>query len=108
MPNWKQEKNSLTSDSKNSENDQLKEKTNDLEQRNRLENLRIFGVSKKDKDTDQLVVEFASKQGIFLERKSISRSHRAGKKIDGKHRAIIVKFVSHADRQKMFLAKKRT
>jgi len=89
------------------ENDQLKEKTDDLEQRNRLENLRIFGVSeKKDEHTDQLVMEVASEQGIFLERKSISRSHRVGKKIDGKHRAIIVKFVSYADRQKMFLAKK--
>ncbi|KAK3911110.1 Protein unc-13-like protein C [Frankliniella fusca] len=91
------------------ENTLLRDKTDDLEQRNRLENLRIFGVTEVDnEETDLLVLDVAKKLGLYsIERSDISRSHRVGKKHDGKPRAIIVKFVSFATRQKMFLAKKK-
>ncbi|KAK3921949.1 LINE-1 type transposase domain-containing protein 1 [Frankliniella fusca] len=84
-------------------------KTDDLEQRNRLENLRIFGIKEEAKeDTNQLVLDVAMKIGIYsLEKHHISRSHRVGKKHSDKPRAIIVKFVSYADRQKLFEAKKK-
>ncbi|KAK3932634.1 LINE-1 type transposase domain-containing protein 1 [Frankliniella fusca] len=91
------------------ENALLKEKTDDLEQRNRLENLRIFGIKEEAKeDTNKLVLDVAMKIGIYsLEKHHISRSHRVGKKHSDKPRAIIVKFVSYADRQKLFEAKKK-
>ncbi|KAE8740378.1 hypothetical protein FOCC_FOCC014116 [Frankliniella occidentalis] len=91
------------------ETELLRDKTDDLEQRNRLENLRIFGIKEADnEDTDELVIGVARKMGlIHLEKFHISRSHRVGKKTDNnKPRAIIVKFVSFASRQKMFQAKK--
>ncbi|KAE8738772.1 hypothetical protein FOCC_FOCC015732 [Frankliniella occidentalis] len=91
------------------ENDLLKDKTDDLEQRNRLENLRIFGIKEEDgENTDELVVKIAQKLDLFsIDLSDTSRSHRVGRKSVDKPRAIIVKFVSYAKRQKMFLAKKR-
>lgn len=82
-------------------------KLDDLEQRSRLENLRIFGIPEKPGEkTDQLVLDVANKIGVTLAPNSIGRSHRVRPKKPGSKRAIIVKFVSFADRQKMFSAKK--
>lgn len=90
------------------ENICLKEKTDDLEQRGRLENLRIFGIKESvNEDTNTLVIEVAKKVNVTLDPSCISRSHRVGPKSEGKIRAIIVKFVSSADRQRLFLAKKK-
>lgn len=88
-------------------NDRLAAKTDDLEQRSRLENLRIFGLAEKsNENTDQLVLDVAKKVGVTLNLSSIARSHRVGKKRPGSSRPVIVKFVSFADRQRMFGAKK--
>jgi len=88
--------------------DKLDLKVDDIEQRSRLENLRIFGIPEKPgEQTDQLVIDVASKIGVTLTSSSIGRSHRVGPKKPGSKRAIIVKFVSFADRQKMFTAKKQ-
>ena len=92
-----------------SENEDLGAKTDDLEQRSRLENLRIFGITEKPaENTDRLVIDVATKVGVTLSMASISRSHRVGpKRPDAtRPRAIIVKFVSYADRQRLFTAKK--
>jgi len=95
-------------DNLQAENDLLKEKTDDLEQRNRLENLRVFGIPEKsNENTDQLVIDLAKKLNVTLDKSHISRSHRVGRKNGEKPRAIIVKFVSYASRQKMFMAKKQ-
>ncbi|KAK3929287.1 Glycine amidinotransferase, mitochondrial [Frankliniella fusca] len=91
------------------ENDLLKDKTDDLEQRNRLENLRIFGVKEEEgENTDTLVLDVAAKLDLCsISKTHISRSHRVGKKSADKPRAIIVKFVSYATRQEIFMAKKK-
>lgn len=87
--------------------EQLNHATDELEQHNRIENLRIFGIEeKKEENTDLLVHEVAKKINVVLQPTSISRSHRVGPIATGKTRAIIVKFVSYADRKKMFKAKK--
>lgn len=81
--------------------------TDELEQHNRLENLRIFGVKEvKGENTDKIVIDVAKKIGITLASSSISRSHRVGPISANKTRALIVKFVSYADRKNMFKAKK--
>ncbi|KAK3909177.1 Protein unc-13-like protein C [Frankliniella fusca] len=85
----------------------LDTKTDELEQHNRLENLRIFGVKEESgEDTDKIVINVALKAKIKLNAAAISRSHRVGPRAPGKTRAIIVKFVSYADRKRLFEAKK--
>lgn len=90
------------------ENISLRAKTDDLEQRSRLENLRIFGIPEKaGENTDNLVIDVATKLQVPITTASIGRSHRVGPKKPGSTRAIIVKFVSFAERQKLFAAKKK-
>lgn len=92
----------------NSAIDKTVDKTDDLEQQNRLENLRIFGVKEEQgENTDKLVLGVAAKVGVVLDPKCIGRSHRVGAKQSGKTRPIIVKFVSFADRMILFKAKKK-
>ena len=86
----------------------IQDKTDDLEQRDRLKNLRIFGVKEEQNEsTDSLVIEVATKTNVSLQPGCISRSHRVGPKNSKKTRAIIVNFVSYADRKKFFQAKKK-
>lgn len=86
----------------------MQERTDELEQYGRANNLRIFGIEEKDKEiTDKLVVDVATKLGIKdLNVKCISRSHRVGKPNSSKPRPIIVKFVSYADRKLLYEKKK--
>ncbi|KAE8741681.1 hypothetical protein FOCC_FOCC012779 [Frankliniella occidentalis] len=85
----------------------FKDRTDELEQYNRCNNLRVFGAKESEsEDTDLIVCEVAAKAGVALDKSCISRSHRVGRKVNGKNRAIIVKFVSFADRQRLFKAKK--
>lgn len=85
----------------------LRDKADDLEQQNRLENLRIFGIEeKKGENTNKLVLQLANKLKVKLPESSIGRSHRVGPVKEGKTRPIIVKFVSFADRKKLFMEKK--
>jgi len=78
------------------------------EQYSRRNNLRIFGVKEEaSEDTDQLVMDVASKVNVDISVGSIDRSHRVGKVTAGKPRPIIVKFVSYADRREVFHNKKQ-
>lgn len=86
----------------------ITEKVDAMEQNGRLENLRIFGVEEKeDEKVEETVIEVAQKAGINLNKSSIGRTHRLGKKQSDKKRAIIVKFVSYQDRQRLYQAKKQ-
>jgi exosome complex exonuclease DIS3/RRP44 len=90
------------------QHEQLWSKTDDLEQYSRRNCLRIFGVPEsRDENTDQLVVKVAKDIGVDLGLCDIDRSHRVGKKISNKHRAIICKFVSHNARQAIYSNKKK-
>jgi hypothetical protein len=93
----------------------IADRTDDLEQYQRRNNLRIFGIKETSaEDTDALVLQLCSeKLGIDLPTDAICRSHRVGKQpppaTDGnkRHRPIIVKFVAYRYRQQIFAAKKK-
>lgn len=85
----------------------LCEKTDSLEQYQRRQCLRIFGIPEMDaEDTDKIAIDVASKIGIKLETCDIDRSHRVGRKAD-RPRPVIVKFVSYRKRREVFQNKKQ-
>jgi hypothetical protein len=96
-------------------NDRLAERTDELEQYQRRDNIRIFGVKEAAaENTDELVTQICrDKLGVEVSTDSISRSHRVGKRqepgADGRerHRPIIVRFTSYRVRRSVFEAKKR-
>ncbi|XP_054266933.1 protein unc-13 homolog C-like [Macrosteles quadrilineatus] len=96
-------------------NNRLVERTDDLEQYLRRDNIRIFGVKEtKDEITDEIVVKLCrEKLGVELSKDAISRSHRVGKLQtpgdDGRerHRPIIVRFSTYRARRTVFDVKKR-
>lgn len=86
---------------------QLSEKTDSLEQYQRRQCLRIFGIPEQDgEDTDNIAIDVASKIGVKLETCDIDRSHRVGKKSD-RPRPVIVKFISYRKRREVFQNKKQ-
>jgi hypothetical protein len=96
-------------------NERLAERTDELEQYQRRDNLRIFGVKETTAEsTDELVVQICrEKLGVELPSDAISRSHRVGRRLepgaDGRerHRPIIVRFNTYRTRRTVFEAKKR-
>ena len=90
-----------------------------LEQYNRRENIRIYGVpesSGKKDDGEQILFEIADELGIELDNWDIQRCHRLGKKLKNgsyansnngktKSRPIIVRFVSYKKRTEFCTAK---
>lgn len=87
---------------------QLSSKQDDLEQYQRRQCLRIFGVPEdRGEDTDVIAIDVAKKIGVDLTIEDIDRSHRVGKVSDGdKIRPVIVKFVSYRKRCEMFRNKR--
>jgi len=87
---------------------QLSERCDELEQYQRRNCLRIFGKGEEEgEDTDCIAIEVAKKIGVQLDLTDIDRSHRVGRKVDGRTRPIIVKFVSYRKRREVFNAKKQ-
>lgn len=90
-------------------------RSDDLEQYTRRNNLRVFGIPEvAGEDTDAAVAKvFKEKMNIDIPIEKIERSHRVGKKIgpaeDGRPRwrPIIVRFISYRDRRRVFQAKKQ-
>lgn len=95
--------------------DNVTDRSDELEQYQRRNNLRIFGISEsQDEDTDALVVQLCrDKLGFELPKDAICRSHRIGKQPppapDGskRPRPIIVRFIGYRHRQQMFSDKKK-
>lgn len=84
----------------------LNNKIDDLEQYQRRQCLRIFGVKEEQaEDTDKIATDVAGRIGVELSITDIDRSHRIGKKSD-KPRPIIVKFISYRKRREVFTNKK--
>ena len=94
---------------KDSEIQGLEEKLVELEQYQRRDNLRIFGIPEKaNEDTDGVALKlFEDKLGIQLRRDDISRSHRIGPKVAGKVRPIIIKFTNYRPRNAVFRSKRK-
>lgn len=85
----------------------MQTKIDDLEQYQRRQCLRIFGVEEKqNEDTDQIVMQVAQKIGVELNIHDIDRSHRVGRSDTGRPRPIIVKFVSYRKRSEVFRSKR--
>lgn len=86
----------------------LSEKQDDLEQYQRRQCLRIFGVMENsDEDTDTCAIHVARQIGVELTKADIDRSHRVGRAgASDKPRPIIVKFVSYRKRSEVFRNKK--
>jgi len=96
--------------------ERLVDRTDELEQYQRRNNIRLFGIKEvKDENTDEVVLKLCREQlGVELPEGAICRSHRTGKMPsipgeDGKkrHRPIIVRFTSYQHRRLVFNAKKR-
>ena len=69
--------------------------------------LRISGIQEDDPcSTDKIVLDTAKEHDIYVEFKDIDRSHCVGNKVDGKSRAILVKFTSYKTTQ-AFMEKKK-
>ena len=83
-------------------------KQDDLEQYQRRQCLRIFGVpEEREEDTDVIAINVAKKIGVDLSIEDIDRSHRIGRSTNGeKVRPVIVKFISYRKRSEMFHNKK--
>ena len=88
-----------------SKDQQLEEKISEPEDRSRRNNLRFSGFTEKAdgaetwEESENLIREFIERN-LEVERKDITteRAHRTGSKINGKKRAIIVKFFNYKDK----------
>ena len=68
----------------------------------------IHGIEEKQgfENTDEAAIEVFNKAKVTVEKKSINRSHRIGKRNNDKKRPIIVSFCSYQDKKAVFDAKK--
>ncbi|KAJ8305667.1 hypothetical protein KUTeg_016212 [Tegillarca granosa] len=79
-----------------SENNELKLCVDDLEQYGRRNAIRLSGIPEKsDENTDNIVIDIASKIGIQVRDDDISRSDRSGKPGQNRPRQILVKFTRY-------------
>lgn len=86
---------------------ELKDKQDELEQYQRRQSIRIFGIPEETgEDSDVIAIRVARDLGVDLDLRDIDRSHRVGRRQDAKPRPIIVKFVSYRKRNEIFRKKK--
>ena len=90
-------------------NKTLSEMIDDQEQYSRRNCLPLHGVDEEDvEDTDQKIIEvIAEEMDIQLVEEDLDRTHRIGKKSDGKSRPIIIKFTRYNVRKKIYSNKKK-
>lgn len=88
---------------------ELQESTDELEQYQRRNSLRIFGISEViNEDTDQIAVDLITqKLGVQMAVSNIDRSHRVGRKVPGMTRPIIVKFTTYNKQIEVFKNKRK-
>lgn len=88
--------------------DEFSNKLDELQQYQRRNAVRIFGIPERaDENTDKLVVDLVKeKLNYALPASAICRSHRVGPKRGDKARPIIVKFISYRFRSEVFWRKK--
>ena len=89
----------------------LEKQVESQEQYSRRQSLRIQNnwPEQPGEDTDEMVVRMARDLlGVDIDKEQINRSHRVGRhRGDGKPRPVIVKFVSHCAKSKVYHARKR-
>ncbi|KAJ4430507.1 hypothetical protein ANN_19138 [Periplaneta americana] len=87
----------------------LETKVDELEQYQRRQCLRIFGVEEQEaEDTDKMVMEVVKRIGVDVNVMDIDRSHRIGRRDVGndRPRPISVKFVSYRKRSEVLKNKR--
>lgn len=86
-------------------------RSDELEQYQRRNNIRVFGVPEEHgENTDEVFLKIArEKLGVHLSELDIDRSHRVGRRMPDsrKPRPIIIKFVSYRKRSEVFDTKKK-
>lgn len=86
----------------------LEMELDDLEQYGRRNALRISGAwpESDNEKTDDIILKMAKDDlKVDLQPSDIDRSHRVGKKVDGKQRPILVKFTSYRSRNMIYRAR---
>ena len=87
--------------------DQLEADLEDQRQYSRRTNVLIHGCEEKPKeDTEQVVLDVLDKLQLPISRYEIGRTHRLGRKVEGRARPIIVRFVSYRQKKMTYDAKK--
>ena len=81
-----------------------------LEQYSRKENIRISRIEEADTEDEELLAEkvcnIANETGMELRKSDISTAHRIGRKVAGRCRPVIVRFVSRMKRTELLRKKK--
>ena len=89
------------------ENKMLNLKVDELEMYSRRSCVRIFGVSEDKSDTDEAVMEIAEKLEVPLDRTELVVSHRVGKSMPSKPRAIIARITNYNIRHRLIKDSKK-
>lgn len=80
----------------------------DLEQYSRRNSVRIFGVPEEEgENTNKLVSDLCNNIGVQVVDSDIDRSHRVGKRVGNKPRAIIVKFNKYCTKSSVCKSRKK-
>lgn len=80
---------------------------NELENYQRRENVRIFGLPEsKEEKPIQLVTQFLAKHNFNIKEEDIHIAHRVGRKVPDKSRAMIVRFFNRNTRNKVIKNRK--
>lgn len=92
-------------EAQNKENEQ---KNDALEQYTRRNSLRVFGINEQNNENleAKMIEVFKTHLKIDIKNEYIDRIHRVGRYVNGKMRAVIIKFVSYKHRALVFKNKK--
>jgi hypothetical protein len=86
----------------------LNNRTDELEQYQRLNNLRFFGIPEKSGESPaDIVVSVAHKIDVQLKREDIECCYRAGRSLNGKPRPIVCRLNSYSKRSELFGSKRK-
>ncbi|XP_071078610.1 uncharacterized protein [Haliotis cracherodii] len=87
---------------------ELEEKTDELEQYSRRNSVRITGLKETvDEVPEETIQDILTIVHPKMSVQDIDRCHRVGKKMPGRNRAIIVKFVSYWDRNQVIMNRRK-
>ena len=79
----------------------LRERHIDLQCKTMRDNLIFNGIIEEDEEnTEETIKDFIKKEMEIIQTIEFHRVHRMGRKISGKTRPIVAKFVLHKDREK--------
>lgn len=91
-----------------SEIEELKLEKDNMEQYNRRNNIRIFGIQEKNEENVFEVIQklFTENLNSSISAGDIEICHRVGSKVEKKARSILIKFKENSTRNKIYYAKK--